>query len=756
MVGDSTIADKLRVSSCLELFLNSNFYLNHPNFFYFLNLFPEHFKKLDNIFSCAISSQPADGVPYSEDLIVTEAIGKCSNKTWASYVCILALSSVINFRIRVHRPILDLREIPYEIIFNSMVLPRSFYEENFVGNHKDWLDILFCRESDGDVMNHFVPLITLGKYRFENQVKNLKRSANDQTPIQSKIRFEPLPKKPSFPTTKSSSTQAFKKQSQKFSKKKSTPFQGNTIYDSFSKKSVDSSSTVVTSSCSVVTTSSQTILTTVSNSTSLSLTTSLSNVISTSKVLSHPLLSSKKSLFSSKLTSSKPFTNIATHPIFSTAAKAATIPHVDLDISTSPSNSKPEVSNFPISEPNIFISSPNEGSHVPISFPSESGVPISSPSEPRVPKTFPSEPDFPISSPSEAGVTISSPIEPDVPISVPSEPGVAISSSCELRVPISSPIEAGKAPVFHSSASKTLDSPKISTSDSKPRFYSDVPLSDRYDIAFYFSISKNLTNEERYDLLKNCFQPDTNFRFPTIEKKTFDKKYLANYDWARYSKSLNGAFCIHCSLFACFSQRFSTHTNFISKVVCPGPSLATAFKRHIGNNPKCVNQTLHEECKALSLSFQNRFEGKAKDVDMLIDKENQKAIEKAKKILPSIIDTVVVCGHMGISLRGHRDERRNHPFPGEYSCKAGLGNFVELVNFGIRRGDEILKDHYESAPLNAHYLSPTTQNEFISISGALILEKILIQVKPSEDYSYFFFRYLLMRQWTVLKKSNFL
>ncbi|XP_066914568.1 52 kDa repressor of the inhibitor of the protein kinase-like [Clytia hemisphaerica] len=73
-------------------------------------------------------------------------------------------------------------------------------------------------------------------------------------------------------------------------------------------------------------------------------------------------------------------------------------------------------------------------------------------------------------------------------------------------------------------------------------------------------------------------------------------------------------------------------------------------------------------------AFFNRFEGgKPRDVDVLIDRDNLKAINKAKLILPSIIDTVIVCGHMGIPLRGHRDDRKNYPEAGEYSEKSGLG-----------------------------------------------------------------------------------
>ena len=163
-----------------------------------------------------------------------------------------------------------------------------------------------------------------------------------------------------------------------------------------------------------------------------------------------------------------------------------------------------------------------------------------------------------------------------------------------------------------------------------------------------------------------------------------------------------------------------------------GKSANTLFKRHVGPN------TLHEECSQNLINFLNFYEGKSLAIDTLINRENVKAIDKAKQILPSIIDTVLVCGHMGIAMRGHRDDRKNHPPAGEYSERAGVGNFVELINFGIRRGDKILEDHYKNAPGNAHYFSPSSQNEFINISGALILEKVILQIKPDNTSNYFF------------------
>ena len=60
------------------------------------------------------------------------------------------------------------------------------------------------------------------------------------------------------------------------------------------------------------------------------------------------------------------------------------------------------------------------------------------------------------------------------------------------------------------------------------------------------------------------------------------------------------------------------------------------------------------------------------------------------------------------------------------------------MNYRIRRGDTKLKKHYETHPANASYFSKTSQNEFLKISGAIILEKIIISIKPTPNSKYFF------------------
>ena len=63
-------------------------------------------------------------------------------------------------------------------------------------------------------------------------------------------------------------------------------------------------------------------------------------------------------------------------------------------------------------------------------------------------------------------------------------------------------------------------------------------------------------------------------------------------------------------------------------------------------------------------------------------------------------------------------------------CLTFLGNFQTLLNFRIESGDEILKEHFETAPKNATYSSKTIQNEMIFCFGKYIRQAIVDEINP--------------------------
>ncbi|CAN7943646.1 unnamed protein product, partial [Ixodes hexagonus] len=104
-----------------------------------------------------------------------------------------------------------------------------------------------------------------------------------------------------------------------------------------------------------------------------------------------------------------------------------------------------------------------------------------------------------------------------------------------------------------------------------------------------------------------------------------------------------------------------------------------------------------------------------------------------RKRLMSIIEVLLFCGRQGIALRGHRDA-------GPLTLEDPLendGDFRALVRLKIRSGDDLLRDHLETAPGNATYLSPQIQNEILVARSTLVQQTIVSRVNSAKCFSLF-------------------
>ena len=106
-------------------------------------------------------------------------------------------------------------------------------------------------------------------------------------------------------------------------------------------------------------------------------------------------------------------------------------------------------------------------------------------------------------------------------------------------------------------------------------------------------------------------------------------------------------------------------------------------------------------------------------------------VENRKKLIP-VIDTIKLCGRLGLSLRGHRDDSIYHPDVGCYSA-GGIGNFVELLNYRVWRGDTNLGDHLVKHKNNASYISKSTQNDLTKCSNKEQMSLVLRYVDKKNN-----------------------
>ena len=70
---------------------------------------------------------------------------------------------------------------------------------------------------------------------------------------------------------------------------------------------------------------------------------------------------------------------------------------------------------------------------------------------------------------------------------------------------------------------------------------------------------------------------------------------------------------------------------------------------------------------------------------------------------------------------------------GEYST-GSVGNFIELLNYRVRGGDNDLGKHLESYSKIASYIPKTTQNELIQCCSEIIKENLLQDIKKPQYY----------------------
>ncbi|KAJ8931949.1 hypothetical protein NQ314_015090 [Rhamnusium bicolor] len=106
-------------------------------------------------------------------------------------------------------------------------------------------------------------------------------------------------------------------------------------------------------------------------------------------------------------------------------------------------------------------------------------------------------------------------------------------------------------------------------------------------------------------------------------------------------------------------------------------------------------------------------------------------VQKNRKILTTIIETIVFCGRQELSLRGHRDS-------GKLSLteqKFNDGNLRALLRYQFRGGDLNLQDHIINANANATYISSDIQNELISITASHVQSLIVKKIEKSKFYS---------------------
>ncbi|XP_057306732.1 uncharacterized protein LOC130644950 [Hydractinia symbiolongicarpus] len=251
----------------------------------------------------------------------------------------------------------------------------------------------------------------------------------------------------------------------------------------------------------------------------------------------------------------------------------------------------------------------------------------------------------------------------------------------------------------------------------------------KFDVGTYYKQAPHLSDHDIVTYVDNVTKPDQGFTFPRDKlNRRFRYVWFAQFLWLAYSNHMDAAFCLPCTLLhQKVNLKSALATNLISKGQNYWNDSVSVYKKH-------EKSALHKDTSSILTSLRTNQSGTTKKINELVSTMYSKKVEANRIFLAAIIDTVILCGRLCISLRGHRDNLKDFPEVGGYAPYS-VGNFLDLLNYRVRGGDIALGNHLKACSKNATYLSPQTQNEIISCCGDYITDKIISAVKQAKFFS---------------------
>ena len=147
--------------------------------------------------------------------------------------------------------------------------------------------------------------------------------------------------------------------------------------------------------------------------------------------------------------------------------------------------------------------------------------------------------------------------------------------------------------------------------------------------------------------------------------------------------------------------------------------------------PEHEHSTAHKKCYLAWRETERRL-GESSGIDMLNDKFILSEAQKWKKILARIIDVVIFLGERGLPFRGSSQRIGD----------VHNGNFLGLIEL-LSHYDPLLQEHVTKIQasqergerLQAHYLSASSQNEFIGLCAEYVRSHVLDEIEDGKYFS---------------------
>jgi hypothetical protein len=208
---------------------------------------------------------------------------------------------------------------------------------------------------------------------------------------------------------------------------------------------------------------------------------------------------------------------------------------------------------------------------------------------------------------------------------------------------------------------------------------------------------KLLTNHQKPEVFPKTFQDGCNRRFK--------EEYYKDRSWLAYSSHLDAAFCVPCVLFARGTDRGSLQA--LVNVPFRRWSRISVIKEHAGKN-------YHKNAMVASKSFRATIDRPETQIANQLDNKRLRNIDRNRKMLTHIINAIVYLTKQGLALRGDKESTESK----------NKGNFLELIEL-LGKYEPELADHLKLHKRSS-YVSPMSQNEFISVIGHECIRSSLV------------------------------
>ena len=152
MCGDNRYVNNLRILAAIELYVNPEFYGQHPIFTLLLNNNPSVFNSIDTILAISVFHNALDTDKTKAKFAQLEALNICSACRWFGFLCVLTLSPVSLSTVQCHYKSFG-SSLRYRTRFNQLIQP---HRADYFSSEK--IHLLFC-SSLFDPQCQFVTII---------------------------------------------------------------------------------------------------------------------------------------------------------------------------------------------------------------------------------------------------------------------------------------------------------------------------------------------------------------------------------------------------------------------------------------------------------------------------------------------------------------------------------------------------------------------------------------------------------------------